>query len=121
MPTTESQVEKFFREKGIEMPSIHNGEDMVHYMGLSKYPTERAFNAMPEDDRELLKAIANIDPQSHYIRPDFDGSKLHHYNSKGIDKIANGLLRITEIRNRFPRALRIRDFYQQDPALRGME
>lgn len=121
MPTTESQVEKFFSENGIEMPSIHNGDDMVHYMGLSKYPTERAFNAMPEDDRELLKAIANIEAYSDYIRPDFDGSKLHHYNSQGIDKLVKGLTRMSKIRKYFPKVLSRRDFYQQDPALRGME
>ena len=35
----ESAVEKWHRENGIPMSKARNGEETLHEMGLSKYPT----------------------------------------------------------------------------------
>ena len=115
----ESAVEKWHRLNGVPMSKARNSEETLHEMGLSKYPTERAFNYLTVQRREMLKAVADIEPSEDYIRPDLSGDKLCHYNDKGISKLARGLRDLTELRRSFPQSIRLADFYDIDPVTRG--
>lgn len=115
----ESAVEKWHKENGVPMLLCKNGEELLHEMGLSKYPVERAFNGFTPEQREMLKAAADIEPFEDYINPDLSGDKLCHYNNQGIDKLSKGLKEIAGIRAKFPKALRLADFFLIDPHTRG--
>ncbi|WP_018355809.1 hypothetical protein [Rodentibacter pneumotropicus] len=114
-----SAVEQWYEENGMPLVQAKNGDDVMHQMDLSKYPVERAFNHLTHEQRGILKAVADIEPKEHYNRPDLTGDKLSHYNNAGIDKLIKGLIMMTEIRLKFPRALNHRAFYQLDPYTRG--
>ena len=115
----ESAVEKWHQENGIPMSKARNGEETLHEMGLSKYPTERAFNHLSDEQKGMLKALADIEPFEDYILLDLTGDKLWHYNEKGIDKLTKAFHAMSAIRMPFPRALTRRDFYNIDPHTRG--
>ncbi len=69
----ESAVEKWHRLNGVPMSKARNSEETLHEMGLSKYPTERAFNHLSDEQKGMLKALADIEPFEDYISPDSDG------------------------------------------------
>lgn len=115
----ESAVEKWHQENGILMSKARNGEETLHEMGLSKYPTECAFNHLSDEQKGMLKALADIEPFDDYILPDLTGDKLWHYNEKGIDKLTKAFHAMSALRMPFPRALTRRDFYNIDPHTRG--
>ena len=117
----ESMVEKWHRLNGVPMPKAKSGDDVMHQMALSKYQVERAFNALTQEQRGILKDVADIEPKEHYRNADLTGDKLAHYNTAGIDKLIKGLITMTEIRHAFPRALNRREFYQLDPHTRGQQ
>lgn len=115
----ESAVEKWHRLNGVPMSKARNSEETLHEMGLSKYPTERAFNHLSDEQKGMLKALADIEPFEDYISPDLTGDKLWHYNEKGIDKLTKAFHAMSALRTLFPRALTRRDFYNIDPNTRG--
>ncbi|MDU6607598.1 MAG: hypothetical protein E6485_05965 [Haemophilus parainfluenzae] len=114
-----SAIEQWHKEQGVPLLQAKNSEDVMHQMELSQYPVERAFNYLTVQRREMLKAVADIEPSEDYIRPDLSGDKLCHYNDKGISKLARGLRDLTELRRSFPQSIRLADFYDIDPHTRG--
>ena len=119
MSENESAVEKWYQENGIPMSKARNSEVHLHVMGLSIYPSVRAFNHLSDEQKGMLKALADIEPFEDYISPDLTGDKLWHYNEKGIDKLTKAFHAMSALRTPFPRALTRRDFYNIDPHTRG--
>ncbi len=77
------------------------------------------FNHLSDEQKGMLKALADIEPFEDYILPDLTGDKLWHYNEKGIDKLTKAFHAMSALRTPFPRALTRRDFYNIDPHTRG--
>lgn len=116
-----SVIEQWCEKNHMPLSQIKNGEELLHEMNLSKYPIERAFNQLDIEQKEELKAFADIEPHEDYINPDLFGDKYCHYNSKGIGKLADGLKKMVDIRKKFPKALLRADFFYIDPHTRGQK
>lgn len=114
-----SAVEQWHEEQKVPLSHAKNSDDVMHQMDLSKYPVERAFNNLSIEERGILKAIADIEPVEDLFNPNTTGDRLSHYNDKGVAKLAAALRTIAQIRFKFPKSIRLADFYNIDPHTRG--
>lgn len=110
---TECAAQKYCELHGIAVPEVRSFADLHHFFNKSKYAVERAFNDLPMEEREILKALADIEDED-LTDPFLSGNQLSHYTKEGQCKLAKGLRLMRTISNRFPKMVCIADFYRID-------
>lgn len=117
----ESAAEKFCKENQIAVEPVQSWGDCRHVIGKSRFRVEYAFNNLPQGEKEILLAMAELDINdlgiTTFARTKFSGEKLHHYTEKGRRKIGKALRKVRSISRAFPEGITEREFTLIDKAL----
>ncbi|MCL7832906.1 hypothetical protein M8976_04075 [Pasteurella multocida] len=82
-------------------------------LNISNYRVERFFDRMPQDEKEIIFALAQID-QMDQVNPGKKPKYLRDFTREGIRKIAKAYQKIRKISNRLPQCISINEFYLID-------
>ncbi|HDR1858544.1 hypothetical protein ACFGYG_04755 [Pasteurella multocida] len=87
--------------------------DFRHSLRLSKYSVERHFDKMPQDEKEIIFALAGIEKE-HLINSTKNPKYLRDFTESGQIKIARAYKKIRTIANRLPQSINIKEFLKID-------
>lgn len=88
-------------------------KDWRHKLKVSTYRVEREFDKMPDDDKEIIFALAKINPMDQ-VNPSKKPQYLRDFTQSGQRKIAKAFQKIRAISNRLPQGISINEFYLID-------
>lgn len=87
--------------------------DWRHLQRLSKYRVERCFDRISAEEKDIIFALACIEPNDQ-INPYAKATRLRHFTQEGQAKIANAYKRIRDLACALPQGITRREFHQID-------
>lgn len=84
--------------------------EVRHLLGKSAYRVERHFDAMGEEEKAIIFAIADICPDDLH-NPYQTPSRLRHFTHNGIEKIIKAYKKVRKIAKALPDNLTAAEFY----------
>ncbi|MFD1806230.1 hypothetical protein ACFSAV_07600 [Pasteurella oralis] len=88
-------------------------KDFRHKLKLSENRVERHFDKMPQDEKEIIFALAGIEKE-HLIRTSKKPKYLRDFTESGQIKIARAYKKIRKIANRLPQGISMSEFSKID-------